>query len=365
MMDRRAWLAALTGWLTLPRASARDPDPAAVPVVLPGQALQFPRDFGSHPQYRTEWWYVTGALQGVDGRTAYGFQVTFFRSRTGVYPDHPSRFAASQLLFAHAAVTDVTAARLHHDQRLARVGFGIAQAALEDTDVRLRDWYMRRDAATRRYRVHVHADGFALDLQAQETQPVLLQGDAGYSRKGPEPEQASRYYSKPQLAVQGELALGPRRLTVRGTAWLDHEWSEALMHPQAVGWDWVGMNLDDAGALTAFRLRRKDGSALWAGGSHRSRGGQTQAFAHDQVVFTPRRWWTSPSTGARYPVEWRVDTPAGQFVVRALVDAQELDSRASTGAVYWEGLSELLDRDGRRRGQGYLEMTGYVDRLRL
>jgi predicted secreted hydrolase len=137
------------------------------------------------------------------------------------------------------------------------------------------------------------------------------------------------------------------------------------MDPQAVGWDWIGMNLDDGGALTAFRLRRADGTALWAGGSHRPRGGTVRDFGPDEVTFTPGRRWSSAASRATYPVEWTVATPAGRFGVHALLDAQELDSRASTGTVYWEGLSELFDASGRRVGSGYLEMTGYAGRLRL
>jgi predicted secreted hydrolase len=124
------------------------------------------------------------------------------------------------------------------------------------------------------------------------------------------------------------------------------------------------MNLTDGSALTAFRLRRADGTSLWAGGSWRQRGGAPQNFAPDSVRWLPERWWTSPLTQARYPVQWQLDCPAGRFVVRARLDAQELDSRASTGAVYWEGLSEL-QAQGQRVGQGYLEMTGYAAPLRL
>jgi len=152
---------------------------------------------------------------------------------------------------------------------------------------------------------------------------------------------------------------------VRGKAWLDHEWSEALMHPDAVGWDWIGMNLDDGGALTAFQLRRKDGSALWDGGSFRAANGTTYIASRGENRFSPQRRWSSPRSGASYPVEWMVQTPADIYTVRAVIDAQELDSRQSTGAVYWEGLSELLDSNGRRVGRGYLEMTGYAQRLRL
>eukprot|EP01036_Dinobryon_divergens_P045994 gene45994-61487_t len=146
---------------------------------------------------------------------------------------------------------------------------------------------------------------------------------------------------------------------------MDHEWSEALMHPEAQGWDWIGMNLADGSALTAFRLRRADGSALWAGGSWRASGQPVQVFSAQAVVFAPLRTWASPHSGARYPVQWRVLTPVGQFEVRALLDNQELDSSGSSGAIYWEGLSDLLDGSGQPVGRGYLEMTGYAKPLRL
>jgi predicted secreted hydrolase len=221
-----------------------------------------------------------------------------------------------------------------------------------------------------RSRYHLHlpaapAAGFGFTLQADATQPLLLQGDAGYSRKGPRPGQASHYYSQPQLAVGGTLVEDGRRVAVQGRGWMDHEWSETLLDPEAVGWDWIGMNLADGRSLTAFRLRRADGSTLWSGGSLRMPGGAPRAFADGEVVFTPGRRWTSPSTGAAYPVEWTVATPAGSWRVRTLLDAQELDGREGTGTVYWEGLSELLDERGARVGLGYLEMTGYAGRLRL
>jgi predicted secreted hydrolase len=201
-------------------------------------------------------------------------------------------------------------------------------------------------------------------------QAILLQGDQGFSRKGPDPSQASFYITHPQLAVLGTLTLRGERFTVTGQAWLDHEWSEAILHPEAVGWDWIGMNLDNGDSLTAFELRRADGSALWAGGSYRTQAASTdplgaRSFRANQVRFTPKRFWTSPLTNARYPVEWQVDTPTGRFTVKALLDAQELDSRSSTGTVYWEGLSDLLDAQGQRVGRGYLEMTGYAQRLVL
>ena len=344
--------------------------------------MRFPADFGAHPETRTEWWYVTGSLQ-AEARL-WGFQVTFFRAATGVSvplaaasasssaSSPASRFAPSQLLFAHAALTDLEQGRLRHDQRIARSGFGIAQAQLGDTHVNLREWQLKRAPSPTapqrsRYTAQVASDsaGFAFDLSFDATQPVLLQGVGGVSKKGPAAGDASRYYSEPQLATQGTLTLDGKRIAVLGSAWLDHEWSDAFVPASAVGWDWVGMNLDDGGALTAFRLRRADGSSVHAGGSFRAPGQPLRNFGPDEVRFAPGRVWESAASRARYPVQWKIETPAGVFSVNALLDNQELDSRNSSGAIYWEGLSELHDAGGRRVGRGYLEMTGYAAALRL
>jgi predicted secreted hydrolase len=351
---------------------------AAAPVPVRPR-LQFPRDLGSHPDFSIEWWYLTGRLlAGTDSGSRsnereFGFQLTFFRSRVAATQGMSSNFAAKQLIFAHAAITDVAGKKLLHDQRIARAGFGLAQASEQDTAVTLRDWSLVREAT--QYKAKASGSGFGFDLALQETQPLLLQGEQGLSRKGPDENQASYYYSLPQLKVSGTLTIEGRPTPVQGSAWFDHEWSQALMHPKAVGWDWIGMNLLDGGALTAFRLRDQVGHALWGGGSYRqpSMDALPQVFSQQEVQFEALRYWTSPLTQARYPVEWLVriqaqraaGTWSGLYRVKAVIDNQELDSRNSTGAVYWEGLSELFDQNDRLVGRGYLELTGYAGALRL
>lgn len=370
---RRTLLAALAAAGVAAPARAQQPPPSR---QAQPRMLAFPRDHGAHPEFGVEWWYATGWLQRDDapgaGRTPdWGFQLTFFRTRTGLAASLDSRFAARQLLFAHAALTDLAARRLVHAERIVRWNGDEAAprgaAASADTRVHIGDWRLQR-GADGRYQAALgdEAAGFGWRLALAPTQPLLLQGDAGFSRKGPRPDNASHYYSQPQLDVSGELALGTRtRHAVRGRAWLDHEWSGSLMPDRAVGWDWIGINLDDGSALTAFRLRDAQGAAVWAGGSLRTKDGALRAFGADEVRFEPLVWWTSAATRARYAVRWRITCPAGRFELQALLDAQELDGRTSTGTVYWEGLSELLGGDGRRVGLGYLEMTGYAAPLRL
>jgi predicted secreted hydrolase len=355
-MKRRTFLAA-----PALLAPARSLAAVEYPEVAAGQPLRFPRDHGSHRDFRIEWWYLTGWLADASGNP-YGVQVTFFRNRPGVAESNPSAFAPRQLVFAHAALADPRHARLRQDQRAAREGFGIAVADEASTRLRIDDWSLIQD--DRGYAARIRARDFALDLHFAFASPLLLHGAAGYSRKGPSARQASRYYSRPQLAATGTLTVAGHDFAVTGSAWLDHEWASELMSPAAVGWDWTGINLADGGALMAFRMRDAAGGALWAGGTRRTADGRIQVFDPESVGFTARRTWRSPRTGAVYPVAMTLDAGDAQFTLEPMMDDQELDSRASTGAIYWEGAVRAQQAD-REAGRGYLELTGYAAPLRL
>ena len=349
----------LAAW---PAFGAQRADRAGAPAyaqVLPGQTLDFPFDHGAHPEYRTEWWYVTGWLNTPAG--PHGFQVTFFRTRTDVDERNPSAFAARQILFAHAALSDPKVGKLLHGERIARQGFGLAQAATGDTDIVLDDWSLKRQSDGR-FRTRAGSKDFSLDLVFTPAQPVLPQGDNGFSRKGPLRTEASRYYSMPHLKVSGTVARHGRVMPVSGEAWLDREWSSTYLDPAAVGWDWTGLNLDDGGALMAFQVRNSQGHALWAGGSLRHPDGSVTRFRPSDVAFQVSRRWRSPRTGVAYPVEQALNLklPSGPRVFRLtpLFDDQELDSRPS-GPVYWEGAVRTSG------GRGYLELTGYLAPLKL
>jgi predicted secreted hydrolase len=340
---------------------------AAAPVrpeydgVRPGTTITLPRDHGAHPGFRTEWWYVTGWLRTPDGGER-GFQITFFRTRPPVDQRNPSAFAARQVIFAHAALSDPKVAHLLHDQRIARAGFGLAEARTDDTDLVLDDWTMKR-GSDGVFHAHIKGDGFALDLALTPTQAAILQGEAGYSQKGPDPREASHYFSMPHLQVKGSLTQAGKSLPVTGTAWLDREWSSTLLNQRAVGWDWLGLNMDDGGALTLFRVRDANGQPVWAGGSYRDRAGIQTRLSPSDVSFSPGRLWRSPRTGATYPVAPRVTIMLhGKpliFQVVPLFDDQELDSRRGGGPVYWEGAVKVPG------GRGYLELTGYAAPLKM
>jgi predicted secreted hydrolase len=239
---------------------------------------------------------------------------------------------------------------------------GLVNAAVGDTDVWIDGWSLKRKAPA--YAAKIDAEDFSLDLSFLETQPLMLNGDAGVSRKGPAPLAASYYYSLPHLKVTGAIARQDRKDHVTGEAWLDHEWSSEYLDDQAVGWDWIGINLDDGGALMAFRIRGSDGNTRWAGGSLRSANGEVQILTPGDVEFNAGRQWTSPRTGIAYPVQWQVRAGAREFALVPLMDDQENDTRLSTGAIYWEGAVRAYQGNS-VVGKGYLELTGYGERLRL
>lgn len=349
--------------LALALAYAATPARAGVeyPDVLPGTRLAFPADEGAHPAFRNEWWYVTGWLRDGQARE-YGFQVTFFRNRPGVAESSTSRFAPKALLFAHAALANPDWPRLRFDERAAREGFGIAEAATDRTAVHIGDWSLEQDGD--RFSATIHARTFSIDIALQAGAPVLLQGDHGVSRKGPDPVDASGYYSRPQLTVTGTLTFDARARDVSGVAWLDHEWSSRFLPQGGVGWDWTGVNFDDGSALMAFRIRDARGGALWAGGAWRDRQGATRVLAPGDVDFIAQRRWRSPRTGIEYPVAFRLRAANIEVTLEPLLADQELDARAGVGAVYWEGAVRAV-AGSRALGRGYLELTGYGEPLRI
>jgi predicted secreted hydrolase len=343
------------------------------PEVKPFSAdtgMRFPRDFGAHSDFRTEWWYVTGWLDN-----AIGFQITFFRSRTKHNPANPSRFAPTQLLLAHAALAVPENKALLHDQLASRMHPKLASYSESDCAIAMqqqaRIWSLKR-TTDNTYQISVQATDFQFNLSLSATAVPWLQGNAGFSSKGPQAHQASYYYSLAQLKTSGQIQYAVKGKTstrkVSGLSWFDHEWSSALLAKNAVGWDWLGLNLLDGSALTIFRIRDAQGQSIHTYAAQQLASGQVIQF---KPVFTAQRSWLSPRTATSYPVDWQIELlaserPALNVSIKPLMDDQELDSRRSTGAIYWEGAVEVFQNSKLTPiGRGYLELTGYHQPLKM
>jgi predicted secreted hydrolase len=339
----------------------------AYPPVRP-RKLVFPRDHGAHPEFRTEWWYLTGWLGS--GENAIGFQITFFRSRTQHSPDNPSRFAPTQLLFAHAALAIPEERKLRHADVAGRVGTAGAVFVTADTKLRLANWTMER-TINDRYQFDIPADTFTIRLEATPSQTPVLRGNQGFSAKGPSPELASYYYSRPQLNVTAQIEIKDKSskgkqaslLKRSGIGWFDHEWSSSLLMPGAVGWDWIGINLLNGGSIMAFRIRDQAGKALFSEWDRRDQTGRILE-RHSNAIWEAVDQWSSPRSLANYPKGFLIRVGNQEFQLQTLMQDQEVDARASTGGFYYEGAVEM-SLNQVVIGRGYLELTGYSQAVRL
>ena len=332
--------------------------------AAPGYRWRFPRDHGSHPEYRIEWWYYTGNLAAADGRR-FGYQVTFFRVGVDPAPENPSRWTVRDLFMAHLAVTDLATGRHLAGERLDRGALGWAGARTDTFDVWNGDWRASLDGGGHRL---LAVDGsFGVDLRLAPGKGPTLHGENGFSRKGPSAGNASQYYSMTRMPTTGRVRLDGEWVDVAGASWMDHEFGTTFLEPGQVGWDWFSLQLDDGAELMVFRLRRADGGpAEHSAGTWVDADGTATSLGRDDARLVPGRRWASAASGAAYPVEWRVEVPArrARFEVAAALDAQEMDTAASTGVTYWEGAVTVTGQVGDRpvRGRGYLEMTGYAGR---
>lgn len=331
--------------------------------AVPGYRFVFPRDHASHPQYRTEWWYYTGHLRTAAGRE-FGFELTFFRSglRDLARQENPSAWTAHDLYFAHFALSDLKARKFYYWQRMNRTVLGRAGSRTDRYRVWVGDWSARLQGGAHLLRAATRQAAIRLTLRPRKG-PVL-NGEGGLSRKGAGRRETSYYYSLTRLQAAGTLRLGGEVFPVTGQAWMDHEFGSGRLAPDQVGWDWFGLQLDDDTEVMIYRIRRRgggidpfsSGTRVLADGSyyHLPRG----AFS---VAVTGH--WKSPRSGAVYPSGWILRLPKEGMTLNVRPDfpGQELDTRKTTGVVYWEGSVRVtgVQRGKPVRGEGYVELTGY------
>lgn len=330
--------------------------------ALEPRELVFPADHGPHPEYRNEWWYLTGNLETPAGRR-FGYQVTFFRIALAPPDRHAesrrSGWATRQVWMTHVALSDAANQSHEEYERFARGAAGLAGARVEPFRVWLDDWQLKGggDVTDRSWQLSIETDGFTFDFALESLKPIVLQGHAGLSQKGAESGNASFYYSIPRLKTEGTIRVGDEELAVTGLSWLDREWSTSALGGDQVGWDWFALQLDDGRDLMYYSLRRKDGQPdPHSAGILVEAGGAAVRLRSGDVALEPKRWWRSVN-GVRYPVAWLLRLADGSgYRVEAVFDEQLMD----TTVTYWEGMVDVFDADtSEERGRGYLELVGY------
>jgi len=325
--------------------------------------LSFPRDHGSHDEFRSEWWYFTGNLDSADGRH-FGFELTFFRVGLAAASTEPraSAWATKQVWMANFTITDVRSGRFLSAERFARGALGLAGATAPPFRVWLDDWSVTGDADARSAELALRAkdERFAISLALEAAAPVAAHGDRGFDAKGPEPGNASFYYSFPRLSARGSIDLDGTSVDVAGTAWMDREWSTSALSAGVLGWAWFGLQLSDGRELMFYRLRQADGTAnRYSSGSLIERDGTITRLGVDDVESQPIAYWTSERTHRTYPLAWRIAIPTQGLTlsVQPYLEDQEIDRAVR----YWEGAVRVTGsaRGAQIDGQGYLELAGY------
>lgn len=330
--------------------------------ALPDYEFHFPRDHFAHPEYELEWWYYTGNLT-ANGRR-FGFELTFFRN--AVQRDQPatSVWDVEQLYLAHFAISDIEGRSFYKSERLNRAGPGLAGADLDRALIWNGNWQVAWHDGKQSLRA-VSTDG-VLELELTPAKPAVINGDNGVSQKADGAGKASHYITFTRLNAAGTLQLGGEKFPVDGTAWMDHEFSTNSMGEDQAGWDWLSLQLDDGADLMLYRLRGADGSAdEHSAGTYVHADGSVLHLKAEDFTMTPSAVWSSPATGGNYPLQWRVEVPQLNLdlTVTTPLQAQEIVPTNGRGPTYWEGAIDA--EGGGLRGVGYLEMTGYAERLRL
>jgi predicted secreted hydrolase len=327
--------------------------------ALEPRQFMFPADHGPHPEFRNEWWYVTGNLDDEDGGR-FGFELTIFRfALTPSAPESESRWRSNQVYIAHLAITHAEDERFYVAQRYSRGALGLAGAQAEPFRVWIDDWAIELDADAWSLRAGDTDFGIAVDLRALK--PPVLNGIDGLSQKSAEPGNASYYYSITRLDTQGTIRIADRQYRVSGLSWLDREWSTSALAAEQVGWDWFALQLSDGSDLMFYNLRNNDGTQDGSSaGTYRDANGVISHLDADSVEITVLDTWESPD-GGTYPSQWRVAVPRLNLDVNVapVMPNQEL----FTIVRYWEG---AVDVDGEHdgaaiTGRGYVELTGYAD----
>jgi len=332
--------------------------------------LEFPKDHGAHPGYRTEWWYYTGNLHSEAG-DQYGFQLTFFRSQISPpgadkkWPRPASAWRTSQVYLAHAAVTDIAGKQHLQAEDVSRAALGMAgvNQSAEQTKIFLKNWSTRIEADV--HVLKIDAADFSYELKFKPAKPAVMHGDPGYSLKGASPQRASCYYSFTRLQGQGSIRIGGKKVAVTGSAWMDHEFSTALLEPGISGWDWFSLQLSDFTELMLFLLRTdKGGLHPASSGTYINADGLTRPIVNAEIKVSVLDTWRSKPSNASYPARWRlqIETLGIDLTIKSNLPDQEMRTSGSTGVTYWEGSVSIDGTENKHpvSGDGYVELTGYA-----
>lgn len=351
--------------------AARIPEQIQIhePVFLPatpGYQYSFPRDHGSHPDYKVEWWYYTGHLKGSDGRR-FGYELTFFRFGLDRRAESKSSWAIDDLHAAHFAISQIEEQQFRSFERLQRKGPGIARTSQGTLDIENSGWSARLHGDVMKLRAY--AEGILLEIDLKTKKDPIIHGINGVSQKADGYGRASHYYSMTRMQTQGMLSINGNAIRVSGESWMDHEFGTNQLAPEQIGWDWFSVQLDNEEELMLYQLRNRNGSIdRNSSGTVVAANGRSEHLLLQDFNVSSLQDWKSPKTGVTYRIDWEIKIPSLDAILRLkpLMEHQELLTTRSTGIVYWEGAVEVsgIWKGQAVTGRGFVELTGYSEKDR-
>lgn len=332
-------------------------------MALPGYRYEFPRDFFAHPEFQTEWWYTTGNVKTADGR-AFGFELTFFRQAVSRDESRSGAWDVRDLYLAHLALSDLDGGHFYHSERINRAGPGIAGVDAGEGKVWNGNWSAtwNKDGTEQ---LAARNDDFQFSLILKSGKAPVIHGENGVSQKAEGAGRASHYFSQTRLITKGSIELKGKRYEVSGFSWMDHEFFTHQLSAEQTGWNWFSIQLEDKTELMLFILRRKEGTIdPFSAGTYVDAAGKSTHLRVQDFSLQPQNTvWTSPATGAAYPIQWNVSVPKLNLSLDAKTKLaqQEIPGGTKLTPAYWEGAMDFFGSHAGAaiRGTGYLEMTGY------
>ena len=328
-------------------------------VAREGYQFVFPRDHGNHPDFKTEWWYVTGHLINKANGERYGYQLTFFRQASPKSKWRGnSNWQSDQIYMAHAAITNESEKAFIHEEKLNRGGL-LANSKIGDLDVFNESWFLKR-LPSGEFDLEMSVKNKQLRLKLKPMTSLVTFGEKGVSKKGDDTTASSHYLTYPRMQSKGSMRLSNgSSIDVEGLSWMDHEISSNQLGSNQSGWDWAGIQLDNGTSIMFYRLRLADGT----------RDRNSIAYYVDNLgkiikstkVFNIKilSTWISSTTKIKYPSIIELNIDKDIYTIEPTLDSQEINSKGSGGLSYWEGSCRVRDLRGKIIGNAYLELTGY------
>jgi len=329
---------------------------------IPVREIDLPRDDANHLA-PIEWWYYTGHFFDQDNNR-YGFELTFFKTYTPrsikLFSAIPAYYILDKFHVAHFAITDINNQKFEKAEK-TDIFFYDAQTSATELNVSLSNWYAKRAADGISHEIYANIGSKAIHFTLSPEKPAAKHGNPpGIQSMGE--AGVSYYISYTRMRLSGELLTDCvlnicNSQRVSGQAWHDHQWGNFNLYKFA-GWDWFSLQFDDDSEVMLYLIRQASGEYSEMAGSYIAKDGNLRLISKDDISLSVTNTWASPETGAIYPIEWSLKIPKLNLDISispALLN-QEMDTRASTGIVYWEG---AVDVSGSKTGLGYVELTNY------